>query len=285
MLGESETKTLLELGLTSRQVKVFLELSKYEAATAKALAVSLKLARQDTYQVLDELQQLGLVEKQINVPTKFAAVSIQDALATMLNRKVKQATELETKTRRLISSFGNQNVKAAENDKFILLLVPEGEQLVSKLRNAINNSQKSIDILSSNATLARALFFLVEEFQKAADRSVRIRCISDVVEVNNSCYKMYQTLNGKESFELRITPHHEKTRFVSFDETELSIVISAEKDFVKDSMLWTNCSSIVEAYQDHYELLWRNANKIIDMEKTQLIIQQKINNPPKNRSQ
>ncbi len=73
MLEEGKVQTLTELGLTGRQARVFLNLLKCESSTARALSMSSDLARQDTYKVLDELQELGLVEREISVPTKFTA--------------------------------------------------------------------------------------------------------------------------------------------------------------------------------------------------------------------
>jgi len=66
MPEENEVQTLLELGLTNRQIRVFLELLKHDALTAKAVAVALNLPSQDTYTVLDKLKALGLIEKQLD---------------------------------------------------------------------------------------------------------------------------------------------------------------------------------------------------------------------------
>jgi sugar-specific transcriptional regulator TrmB len=259
MLEEGEFQTLTELGLTGRQARIFLDLLKYETSTVRSIAIVSKLARQDTYKVLDELQELGLVQRQINIPTKFAAISMHDALSILLNRKVKQTSDLEIKTRTIINSVKSQHVRTAEDEKPKLFLIPEGEIFVLKLRKAIESTQKSIDIVSSSKNLSQAMFFLIEELEIAIERGVKIRCIADATKGEDSRLEILRAPINNPSFKIRTIHNHPRTRFCIYDNKEMSVILSSKKDFAKSSLLWLNCISIVESYQDYYEMLWLKA--------------------------
>jgi sugar-specific transcriptional regulator TrmB len=259
MLEESEVQILVELGLTTRQARIFLSLLKYKTQSAKNLSITSKLARQDTYKVLDELQEFGIVEKQISNPTKFAAINVQDALTIMLDHKLQQTSDLETKTRLLIKSLKNQDARTTENEEPNLFLVPKGETLSFKLRKAVDMTKKSVDIVSSGRNFPQGLFFLTEELVRAIGRGVKIRCLTDTLEDNDSRSKKLHALQGNPFFEVRTIQTNSKPRFCIYDKKELSVVLSSEKDFAKSSLLWSTCPSIVETYQDHFDMMWHNA--------------------------
>jgi sugar-specific transcriptional regulator TrmB len=272
MLEENEARAFVELGLTSRQARVFLNLLKYKSQTAKTLAVTSKLARQDIYKVLDELMELGLVDRQISSPTKFTAISIDDALTILLNHKVQQTTNLESKTRLLIKNLKNQNPKTAKDEEPNLFLISKGETFVFKARKAVKAAQKSIDIVSSSRNLSQGLFYLLEELERAIKRGVKIRCITDTLEDKGSHSQKLWALSNSPFFEVRTMQNHSKQRFCIYDKKELSIVISSETDFVKSAVLWSNCTSIVDTYFDHYEMMWPTAT-LYTQNKTNGIVQ------------
>ena len=77
MLQEDCINSLMELGLTLVQAKIYLTLTKLDNATIKAISKNSNLARQDIYRIIPSLQKLGLVEKIIDKPTKYKATPIK----------------------------------------------------------------------------------------------------------------------------------------------------------------------------------------------------------------
>ncbi len=256
MPEESEVQVLLELGLTLRQTRVFLDLLKYDALSAREVATISKLPRQDAYTVLDELKSLGLVEKLLNVPAEFAAVPMEDALVFLLDRKVKQTTDLKTKTRNLIDGLKGKSLRECRGVESNLFLISEGKPYILRIKRAIEGAQQSIDVVSSN-NLPQGIFSVREELQKATTRGVRIRCLTNKFENGDS--KFFRGLLEYPGFEIRKIQDYTWARFCLYDKAELSVALSLTKDFAKSCLLWSNCPNIVEAYQDHFELMWSNA--------------------------
>ncbi len=234
---------------------------KYEKSTARSTATALKLARQDTYKVLDELQELGLVERQLNVPAKFTAAPFQDALSILLNRRIKQTADLKTKTKNLITSLNSFNARKVEKEEEPkIFLIPDGEIFSLRVRKAVENTQKSLDIASTSKNLPQGIFSLVGDLKKAMRRGVKIRCITDMPENNNFEQELFRSLENT-SFEIRTLSNQLCFRFCIFDGKELSIVLSPKSDFAKSSHLWVDFASIVETYQNHFEMLWLRSDK------------------------
>jgi sugar-specific transcriptional regulator TrmB len=219
------------------------------------------LARQDVYKVLAELQTLGLIEKHINTPTKFAAFPIQDVTSILLNRRAEKTSELHTKTTVLINNFKADAPKTIQGEEPKLFLIPEGEAFVLRLRQAVETAQERIDIVSSIKNLPQGMFFLAELLQNAMERGVKIRCITDTLENLDSQLKMFRGLTENPSFEVRTILNQQRIRFGIYDKKELTVVLISEKDFAKSSLLWSDCVSIVEAYQDYFEMKWHKSQK------------------------
>jgi sugar-specific transcriptional regulator TrmB len=258
MVEEGDVQALVELGLTNRQARVFLELLRYEASTAKTLSLASSLARQDTYNVLDELQKLGLVTKLISSPTKFGAIPIKDALSILLNRKIEQASDLEIRTRKLIKKHESQKTKIHEKKEQKILFISGREAFILTLRKAMRNSQKSIDIASSGNRL-QGIISLIEDLEEAVSRGVKIRCLTDT-GVDKETQKAFDILRGTLFFEVRKMTNQSWARFYIYDKKELSMIISPSEDFCRPTLLLSNCPSMVDAYMDHYETMWLNAN-------------------------
>jgi sugar-specific transcriptional regulator TrmB len=69
MLSQQKTiQTLMQLGLTILESRIYLTLSRYESLATKELSELAKTSRPDTYRVLAKLQKKGLIEKKLRNP-------------------------------------------------------------------------------------------------------------------------------------------------------------------------------------------------------------------------
>ncbi|MCW3984410.1 MAG: DUF2250 domain-containing protein [Candidatus Bathyarchaeota archaeon] len=84
---EEITQVLKELGLTQKQAKILLTLNKFEYATVKDISEAADVHRQEVYQVLTELQKMGLIEKRIGTPNQYKSTTISETLNILLQRK------------------------------------------------------------------------------------------------------------------------------------------------------------------------------------------------------
>ena len=102
---QEATQILNRLGLTSSQAKVYLTLLKLEQATAKTISNTSKVARQEVYRVLVELEENSLVERIIAVPTEFKPISIENGLSFLIGEKRKEISDIQKEAKKLSSKF------------------------------------------------------------------------------------------------------------------------------------------------------------------------------------
>lgn len=101
-LNDELIVTLKELGLTLSQAKVYAVAAKLGKAKAKDLWQESGVGRQELYRILNELSELGLVEREISTPTQFISLPLSKGSLVLLSYKRKEVRELETKTKRVM---------------------------------------------------------------------------------------------------------------------------------------------------------------------------------------
>jgi sugar-specific transcriptional regulator TrmB len=260
LLREDDVKTLIDLGLSQRQASVFLVLSRLKRSEARTIATASSQPRQDVYKVLDELLQLGLIEKELSAPTKFTAIPIHDACSLLLRRRVKNAAYLRREAKVLERNFQGIDVEPDHREDKKVLLVSEGETIVFRMKKSIETARKSIDAIAPQKFLGQGFFFLTEALEKALQRGVKIRFITYILDEMGSQFSVPLALAKNSAFKIRTTISHTRSRFCVYDNKEVTVMLSSDIDFTKSSLLWSNCASLVDGYQDYYETLWNDSN-------------------------
>src|SRR4030042_703709 len=102
---EEDYETLIKLGLTKLQAEVYLTLTKLGTACIKTISDTAKIDRAHVYQVIAKLQEIGLVQKILSTPNLFKAISLQEGLQILLERKAKEFSEIEEKTQETIQKI------------------------------------------------------------------------------------------------------------------------------------------------------------------------------------
>ena len=104
--GLEGVDVLMGLGLSGRQARVYLSLLKVGSAKVQTIAGPSSVHRQEMYRVLDSLMQIGLVRRNITVPTTYTPTPVEESIMMLLQQKMskldsisKQAKQLTKKIR------------------------------------------------------------------------------------------------------------------------------------------------------------------------------------------
>lgn len=175
----SEIQTLVSLGLTSIQARVYLTLVEFGRLNEASISKMSKVARPDVYRNLSRLQQLGLIEEIVKVPTEFQAVPV-NTLSFLLQNKTHAYERLKFETEQLLVSFNekqNQNNNhETENTKFIL--VPQKQAIINRISKAIEEAQNRIDSILSWKRFTQSIISTYAEIaNKAWSRGIESRFI------------------------------------------------------------------------------------------------------------
>jgi sugar-specific transcriptional regulator TrmB len=179
---ETVVQTLVQLDLTILESRIYVALSKYQSLTAKELNKITKTSQPDVYRVLYKLQDKGLVEKIIEKPTRFRAVPLEKGISYLVERRKVEHNTLLTKADLLIDTLGeeNNNKKFGESLKSQFIMIPQRELIVSKIRDAIDRSEKSVDIcLSWKRLFSGMTDAFAKNSEQAWKRRVHFRIVAE----------------------------------------------------------------------------------------------------------
>ena len=259
IVQDDDAKTLLHLGLSGSQAKVYLALVTLGKANGRTIWKCSGVARQDIYRVLSELQEKGLIEKTISKPTEFKGAPIQEGLEILLMRKNKEYEEIEKKTRNLILKLKtNQEDTATSEEDSQFYLVPSKEASLQRIKKCIATAEESIDIGTSWRKFLQLTSTQMDDLVKALSRGVKYRWVITKPDEGVIVPKMVQNCMEKLSCEFRYAFLSSPEATVAvFDKKEVLVATEAKKPFYLDSaMLWSNNASFVTAMQHYFDLIW-----------------------------
>jgi sugar-specific transcriptional regulator TrmB len=120
-IEEKQVQTLVSLGLTTNQAKLYLTSLKIGYATAKALAQNSHIGREEVYRVLPSLQNLGLIKKYLSSPTSYEPIDPNEAMAILINNKSNELSEIKRKAVEFVDHCPRVKKKSDENDMFLMI--------------------------------------------------------------------------------------------------------------------------------------------------------------------
>jgi sugar-specific transcriptional regulator TrmB len=265
-------KTLVGLGLTNMDARVYIFLAKKGPLKARDAAKALRIKRQQLYRSLKNLQSKAIVSATLEYPARFSAVSFEKVIDLFIKTKLEEAQNIQHDKTTLLSSWKALQVGEAP-DVSPRFMVIEGRNVIySRIKQMINETKSQLSIISTVSGLARADQFglLDAGFKHPLRSKVQFRLLTQLSEQNLGTMKalLKETPKAGLRFEirspnlgLRLFP-----RMVLRDEEEVVFFINptvggslSKQD---DVCLWTNCKSLVHSFLVLFEELWRNSTEI-----------------------
>jgi sugar-specific transcriptional regulator TrmB len=248
-----QVETLKNLGLSSLQSRIYLNLARLGTVEIKKVAASANVARQDIYRVMASLETLGLVEKVIAPTTLYRALPIRDGLSLMLEKKRREYFDTEKSIEKVFANFDQSKKsdnKVQEESKFIItsemsLLNRTHARLADEATESIDTT---LPLFFRRWSLQRDFSYFLE----AIKRGVKIRII---LKKKNAIQRNDLALPSG-LLELRYSNSSESLFGMHiFDKKQVTIAISESKL----PSLWTNSIHIVQLASAYFEDTWENA--------------------------
>jgi sugar-specific transcriptional regulator TrmB len=252
--------TLTELGLTNLQAKVYLSLAKSKHLKAQEISNAAGIARPDVYRVLTELQKAGLIERIIAKPERFRAISIEECVSTLMQKRIMKTAELQQKTQSLARNFRRNAENEEPEPGFQFMLIPERAALYSKAEKLVKQVRTSVDFLGLRKRMLAWLLTYQSLLEEALSRNVACRMIMPEDEILRLDEDL-KCLRKHPKFQLRGLAKEPKAGFSIWDKKEILISISTTETTSAHPSLWSNSKAIVDLSQDYFEHIWIEANK------------------------
>jgi sugar-specific transcriptional regulator TrmB len=252
-------QTLNQIGLTSNQAKLYITLLKAGRLSALNLSKHSKVPRQEVYRVLNELQDMGLVEKIIAIPNEFEAIPIDLGLQILISKKDELIREIKEKTKKILRETQSHPLRELEIQENKVVMVKGKHRLMQIIKSQHDNVKRSVKILSAYTRWLQILDFCFPNYCKALARGVRYQVVIEKPKVN-SFPENVEALLTKPKFKLRLKDTLLATNSAIFDGKEATINFCPPKVLSEAPLLWTDHPSLIRMCEDHFEKLWKSAH-------------------------
>jgi PAS domain S-box-containing protein len=252
---DENIRTLINLGLTGAQAKIFVSLLRMGQATIKEVAKVSKVARPDTYRALSELQEIGIVEKIISMPIKFNSLSIKDSVEILISKRNNETLELNKKANKLIEKFEKINTEPQrEDDK--LVLIPE-DALDLELRKHLEKSEDSVYIIVSSQRMFGWVSENFECIEEALKRKVAIHVVTEKF-LKPNLSKEIAALAQNPNFEIRHIVVLPTAWLALYDHEILVLTTSLNSAVISSNKI------LIELAKDYFDAAWFSSIEPID---------------------
>ncbi|MFB3888985.1 MAG: TrmB family transcriptional regulator [Candidatus Bathyarchaeia archaeon] len=259
MKREERIETLMQLGLTLNQARLYIALTQLSQATAKELSAKARMSRQDIYRVMPELERASLVERIVTLPTLFRAFPVESGISILLKRKIAEQNQLRKRTEELLCDVKSNHVNDASHEESQFVIVPGGETIIQRLRESVQKAQRTVESVTVRKRFSQVLLEFHEDYEKALARGVRIRIVTEKALPEGEALKIAGTLMKSPLFEVRTLSNSPKAMVSIFDGKEAFVKISTTVHLKGTPALWSNDGSFVVLAQNYFECNWNSA--------------------------
>jgi sugar-specific transcriptional regulator TrmB len=256
MEHKDEELMLTRLGLTSNEARIYLALFLTGLSTAKTISKKSEVARPEVYRILQTLEELGLAEKTISVPSKFRAISMKDAVSVLMERRIKETCELQAVTKEILKKFEKYTAKVTlDEDETKFILVPERVNTLLK-RKTLGNVQRSYDVVASYRNPHGIIFVGIEEIAKALLRGVKVRVIINKPDKEEALLNIMKHLEKFPTFKTKYILDPPKALISIYDGKEAWVCTCTQPGMKECPTLWTDNPCLLSILQDFFDILW-----------------------------
>ena len=256
MLFDKIKNELSKFGLTQNQSKVFLYLEKYGSSTATQVSKALKVPRTETYHLLTNLQNKGIISATFQHPIKFSALPLDKAIGVLINAEKERVKTLESQEKSLVELWGAlPSFKVSEEElkdgRFQML---QGiNQMSSKIKEMLTSSKETIQVLASEKDFMR--FYHSGYLEWITDSK------ADIQLVSSSSDKTAYIFEGKLKNNVKRMPLKVKEDlcFIIKDDKEAILFMKNSGEVSQIIAMWTDSYSMVYTLKLLFTYIWSNS--------------------------
>ncbi|MGZ4926545.1 MAG: TrmB family transcriptional regulator [Halobacteriota archaeon] len=253
---------LIGFGLSEKEAQLYLHLLKYGPKTPSPLAKSLNTYREDAHRTLTSLIDKGMVHPSLDSPTIYAAVDLDNALESAVQKQQSELREMEKRKRELQELSKQQRFRPSDEVSTFKIIKSMKELIAVSIPLIDSLQEEWLLAVPAIMTVFASLFGVNEAASEFIKRGGKVRAIIDI---------SYQTIEPVREMisigeEVRHIDQHGIT-FVVFDEKVAMSTINAEITRISLNApafgLWTDDQAYAQYLASTFEMLW---NQAIDAE-------------------
>ncbi|MDX1813335.1 MAG: CBS domain-containing protein [Candidatus Bathyarchaeia archaeon] len=273
MSEKDVTKFLQVLGLSKREIQVYMFLAKSGVQSTSFVAKRLKIERVQAYRTFKKLQEKGFIEATLERPTRFTIVPFETLLESFINAKKNEISSLNGQKESLLSTWRAISAYEVGSQVAKFSVITGKKKIHSKMHNMIEESKKEVLILTTSVGLIQedlaGIFDSI--IQPAQKRDVKFQMITDISENN---LKVIERINKNFSVANAIVSIRHLNmdaaifpRFLMKDKEESILYAPVGKKSsvlkLEDEGLWINDRMFISILKAFFIQMWQNATDAV----------------------
>lgn len=264
-------KTLLGMGFSKKESQIYIYLGKTGPQKGATIAKRLKINKGQVYRTLKALRKKGVVESTLEYPARFTAVTLEHVIDSFIKSKREEVDHIEETKKDLISDW-NEIRQIQVDSSFEKFGVIEGEKNVfHKISQMIKEAKNGVfTIVSVNSLVKADHYGLFEDIEEhTLKNKIKFRFLTQLTKNHLKPIKaILKKIEPDLDFKGR-DPERTASicpRIVIKDMDEILIFISEKNNSSSkhkiESVLCTNCQSIIDSYYGVFQDLWTQGKPI-----------------------
>jgi len=268
MSEKDVTKFLQTLGLSKREVQVYMFLAKSGVQSTSFVAKRLKMERVQAYRTFKKLQEKGFIEATLERPTRFTIVPFENLVDTFINTKKNEVSSLTEQKQSLLTSW--QSISAPESDYPVakFSIITGKKKIHSKMLGMIEESKSEVIILTTALGLIQediaGIFDAAEAPSK--EHNVQIQIITDIAPENLKVAERIDSNINEEKLNIKLRHVNMSSkffpRFLIKDEEEAILYAPFGNEAsvlnLEDEGLWINDKMFISVLKAFFVQMWQS---------------------------
>ena len=268
MSEKDVTKFLQLLGLSNREIQVYMFLAKSGVQSTSFVAKRLKMERVQAYRTFKKLQEKGFIEATLERPTRFTIVAFNVLIDNFINAKKNEVSNLSDQKQDLLTAWGSISAPESEYPIAKFSIITGKKKIHSKMTTMVEESKSEIIVLTTAHGLIQEDIAGIFDaaVTPSQERNVQTQIITEIAPEN---LKDVERLNrniteDKLNIKLRHVNMSSKffPRFLIKDGEEVILYAPFGNEAsvlnLEDEGLWINDKMVISVLKAFFVQMWQS---------------------------
>ena len=268
MSEKDVTKFLQLLGLSKREIQVYMFLAKSGVQSTSFVAKRLKMERVQAYRTFKKLQEKGFIEATLERPTRFTIVAFGTLVDNFINAKKSEVVNLSDQKQNLLTAWLSISAPESEYPVAKFSIITGKKKIHSKMISMIEESKSEVIVLTT------ALGLIQEDiagiFDAAAgpsqEHKVQIQIITEIAPENLKVVERIDQSIVEDKLNIKLRHVNMSSRFfprfLIKDEEEAILYAPFGNEAsvlnLEDEGLWINDKMFISVLKAFFGQMWQS---------------------------
>jgi sugar-specific transcriptional regulator TrmB len=236
------------------QANIYLNLLLNGKAEARIIAHWAGSPRTEVYRALNELQENGLVDRELGCPLKFTAVPPSIGLQAFIENKLHNIDQMQKSLTNFSFEFEGQ-VPDPERE-YKITSIDGKRRIIAKIKQQHDAAKSSVDIITFLPNFLYIANQCMDNYHKAVDRGVKYRIILGMPSDSQDLPSEIKKAHHNENTIVKKAVGCFRTNSAIFDKEQINFSYYPDRRIVESPLILTNHPCLVDFAINSFQRTW-----------------------------